>query len=63
MTLRTSDVAELLDTTPAAIYKLVQAGTIKAYRRGRGARLVFDTRSVWAERERRKAAKKGERRG
>lgn len=53
MTLRTRDVAHLLDTTPAAVHKLVQDGRLKAIRRGRGKAVKYDSNSVAGEMARR----------
>lgn len=54
--LRTDEVAQLLNTTPANVHKMVQAKRLKAHRSGKGNRLLFDTHSVAAEMLKRKGA-------
>jgi excisionase family DNA binding protein len=54
--LTTKDVAQLLGISVAGVHKMVQRGALKAATqgRGRGKNLVFDTASVYAEKERRR---------
>lgn len=53
MRLTTRDVAEILNTSSEAVHKLVQTGVLKAFRRGKGSPLIFDSRSVYLERVKR----------